>query len=100
MQLQITDSWVAVDVWHARLIDRRSKFFVTYKHLRQGKRYQNSCLFMSTKLKRDALEELALSEAKEEALCRWPRSPGQIPNRRPLSERLLHFEARGQVGRW
>ena len=80
------------------LLTWRSKFLVTYKHLRQGKRYQMSCVLMSTKLKRDAFEELALSEAKEETLCRWPLSPGQIPNRRPLSKRLLHFEARGQVG--
>ena len=27
--------------------------------------------------------------------CRW-----QIPNRRPLSDRSLHIEARRQVGHW
>jgi hypothetical protein len=82
------------------LLTWKSKFLITYKHLKKAKRYQITCVFISTKLKRDALEELALAEAKAEALCRWTRSPMQLPNRRPLSERPLHVESRGQVCHW
>ncbi len=71
------------------LLTWRSKFLVTYKHLRQGKRYQISCVFMSTKLKRDAFEELALSEAKEEALCKWPRPARTNPQQAAFERAAL-----------
>jgi len=46
------------------------------------------------------LEESALPEAKEECYAGGCDRRGQIPNRRPLSERSLHIEARRQVGHW
>ena len=53
---------------------------------------------MPTRLKEG---RFGMSEAKEEARYAGGRDRrGQIPNRRPLSERPLHIEARRQVGHW
>jgi IS30 family transposase len=47
-----------------------------------------------------SVEESALSKAKENANANGRDRRGQIPNRRPLSERLAYVEGRKQVGHW
>ena len=46
------------------------------------------------------MEEPSLPEAKEKALPGGRDRQGQIPHRRPLSDRPSHIEARTQVGHW
>jgi IS30 family transposase len=60
-----------------------------------------TCVFMPTKLKAGRFgRTCAVRSKRKKRYAGGQDRRGQIPNRRPISERPLHIEARKQVGHW
>jgi IS30 family transposase len=69
-----------------------------YKHLSREERYQIHSLLKA----KQTVSEIARSLGRSRSTIsrELSRGRGQIPNRRPISERRSHIEDRKQVGHW